>query len=69
MPSALPAGNVIIDPPNLKPVDAEYNFMATDVFLGEESTGADAQRVAGRQCHHRSAEPQARGRGIQLHGY
>ena len=40
------AGNVIIDPPNLKPADAEYNFMATDVFLGEESTGADAQRVA-----------------------
>ncbi|MDU6014316.1 multicopper oxidase domain-containing protein, partial [Corynebacterium sp.] len=40
------AGNVIIDPPNLKPVDAEYNFMATDVFLGEENTGADAQRVA-----------------------
>ena len=38
--------SVIIDPPNLKPVDAEYNFMATDVFLGEENTGADAQRVA-----------------------
>ncbi|MDK4310264.1 multicopper oxidase domain-containing protein [Corynebacterium accolens] len=40
------AGNVIIDPPDLKDVDAEYNFIANDVFLGEEKTGADAQRVA-----------------------
>lgn len=39
------AGAVIIDPADLTPVDAEYAFVADEVFLGDEQQGADAQRV------------------------
>lgn len=39
------AGAVIIDPADLNPVDAEYAFVADEVFLGDEQQGADAQRV------------------------
>lgn len=40
------AGAVIIDPPGLGPVDAEYSLVADDVFLGEPQVGADPDRVA-----------------------
>jgi len=39
-------GAVIIDPPDLTPVDAEYSLVASAVWLGEREVGADAQRVA-----------------------
>lgn len=37
-------GAVVIDPPDLTPVDAEYVLLAHEVFLGED--GADPERVA-----------------------
>lgn len=40
------AGAVIIDPPEgLDTVDSEYALVASEVFLGAEATGADADRV------------------------
>lgn len=44
------AGAVIIDPPTdsdlaLDDVDAEYGLIASEIFLGDGATGADAQRV------------------------
>ncbi|WP_165241786.1 multicopper oxidase domain-containing protein [Corynebacterium lizhenjunii] len=43
------AGAVVIDPQDLRPVDAEYALVASDIFLGEEAIGADAARVAAGQ--------------------
>lgn len=45
------AGAVIIDPPadsdlKLDKVDAEYALIASELFLGEKETGADANRVS-----------------------
>ena len=45
------AGAVIIDPPAeselaLSDVDAEYQMIASEIFLGEREVGADPQRVA-----------------------
>lgn len=37
-------GAVVIDPPDLAPVDAEYVLLSHEVFLGED--GADPERVA-----------------------
>lgn len=37
-------GAVVIDPPDLTPVDAEYVLLSHEVFLGED--GADPERVA-----------------------
>lgn len=39
------AGSVIIDPPDLDPVDHEFVLNGTEVFLGAESVGADTARV------------------------
>lgn len=48
------AGAVIIDPPAdselaLSEVDAEYQLIASEIFLGEREVGADPQRVANGQ--------------------
>ena len=39
------AGAVVIDPPELGDVDAEYTMIADEIFLGDEN-GADADRVS-----------------------
>lgn len=45
-------GAVIIDPPDLPPVDAEYSLVASAVWLGERDTGADAARVSDGSYDH-----------------
>ncbi|MHB1064347.1 MAG: multicopper oxidase domain-containing protein, partial [Georgenia sp.] len=39
-------GAVIIDPPNLTPVDREYVLVQSEVYLGEEGGPADAAKIA-----------------------